>query len=97
MEVDIGMHRRILQVLSNLDKKDFDLFRRPSQSSSERADGDCVQTIIDDTPVVETNHLEIRVFWPRTDRHLLDLVADIDESSVVQSTGVLLGSVHLDA
>jgi hypothetical protein len=97
MEVDIRMHRRILQVLSNLDKEDFNLFRRPSQGSSEGTDGDCVQTIIDDTPVIESNHLEVGVLGPRSDWHLLDLVADIDEPSVVQSIGVLLGSVHLDA
>lgn len=83
MEVNIRMHRRILQVLSDLDKKDFNLFGSPSQGSGEGTDGDRIETVVDDAPIIEANHLEVCVFRPWTNRHFLDLVADIDESSVV--------------
>lgn len=97
MEVDVRMDRTIHQVFANLDKENFNLFRRPTQSSCEGSHSYGLKPVVDDAPIIESDGLKVLIFGPRSDRYLLDLMADVDEASVAKSVGVLLGGVHLDA
>ena len=72
---------------SYADEKYFDLFFRPMTASSERGQGDGLDSVQEDGPPVEPHGFEDPVSRPSPEGDVEDLLCNVDKPGVTQHAG----------
>ncbi|KZL83056.1 hypothetical protein CI238_08106, partial [Colletotrichum incanum] len=95
MKINIGMHRRVLEVPAHLVQKARDLAMRPLQNVHKRAERDGLEAVVDDVVRQKADEFLDIIPGPGPDGHLLHRVSDVDEAGVAEAFRVPLRGVHV--